>query len=105
MSDEVNVDRVRMTALDRIERSERNSRIAFLGAVLVEAAFLVAFFLLADLSNRTHVLLLLATVTVYTILALGMAVLGGHLSRHTLRVLNAIELLDRDDAADRTKRA
>src|SRR4051812_45146481 len=100
MSNVSNVNGVRRTALDRIERSERNSKVAFFGAGLVELAFLVGFFLLADLSNRTHVLLLLATVAVYTILALGLVVLGMHMSRNTLRILHAIELLEPEtDAA------
>lgn len=97
-----NVNGVRRTALARIERMERNSKLAFFGAALVEAAFLVCFFLLADLSNRTHVLILLATVAVYTILALGLVVLGAHMSRNTLRILHAIELLEEgDDASSR----
>lgn len=95
---EVNkVDGVRMTALDRIERSERHSKMAVSAAFVVEGSFLVGFFLLAELSNRTHVLLLLTTVAVYTILALGLMVLGSHVTRNTLRVLHAIELLDRGD--------
>jgi hypothetical protein len=92
-----NVNGVRRTALARIERTERNSRLAFFGAALVEVAFLIGFFLLADLSNRTHVLILLATVAVYTILALGLVVLGAHMSRNTLRILHAIELLEDGD--------
>jgi hypothetical protein len=96
-----NVNGVRRSALARIERSERNSKIAFFAAAMVEVAFLVGFFLLADLSNRTHVLILLATVAVYTILALGMVVLGMHTSRSTLRILHAIELLEEGDASSR----
>ncbi|HKC66088.1 MAG TPA: hypothetical protein VKB86_20760 [Pyrinomonadaceae bacterium] len=99
MSNVSNINGVRKSALDRIERSERHSKIAFFGAGLVEVAFLAGFFLLADLRNRTHVLLLLATVAVYTILALGLVVLGSYMNRNTLRILNAIELLDRDDAS------
>src|SRR5687768_11683567 len=97
MSEVHNVNGVRMTALDRIERSERHSKMAVAAAFVVEASFLVGFFLLADLSNRTHVLLLLTTVAVYTILALGLLVLGSHVSRNTLRVLHALELLDKND--------
>ena len=97
-----NVNGVRRAALDRIERSERHSKVAFFAAAAVEVAFLVGFFLLADLSNRTHVLILLATVAVYTILALGLVVLGMHTSRNTLRILHAIELLEEGgDASSR----
>lgn len=96
-----NVNGVRQTALARIERTERNSRLAFGGALLVEAAFIVGFFLLADLSNRTHVLILLATVAVYTIVALGLVVLGTYMNRNTLRILHAIELLEEGDDLSR----
>ena len=98
-----NVNGVRRTALARIERTERNSKLAFFGAALVEVAFLVSFFLLADLSNRTHVLILLATVAVYTILALGLVVLGAYMNRNTLRILHAIELLEEGDETTRRK--
>ncbi len=90
---EVSVNEVRRAALDQIERSERHYKAAFVGAAVVEACFLAGFLLLADFSDRTHVLQLLATVAVYTILALGLLALGSHVSRNTLRVLKAIETL------------
>ena len=93
MSKEKNMDEIRGSALDRIARAERRYRVAFFGAVAIEALFLAGFLLLADLSDRTHVLLLVATVAVYTILALGLLALGSHVTRSTLRVLKAIELL------------
>ena len=80
------------TALDRIERSERNYKLAFLAGVFVEVLFLAGFLLLADLHNRTHVLLLLAAVATYTIVATGLLALGAHVSRNTQRVLHAIEI-------------
>jgi hypothetical protein len=93
MSEVNNVDRVRGAALDRIERSERHYRLAFFGAAIIEVFFLVGFLLLADLSNRMQLLLLLATVAVYSILAFGLVALGSHMNRNTLRVLKAVELL------------
>ena len=88
-----NVNQVRKTALDRIDRSERHYKIAFFGAAVIEALVLAGFLLLADLSNRMHVLLLIATVATYTILAFGLLALGIHVTRNTLRVLVAVELL------------
>ena len=55
------------------------------------------FLLLADFSNRTHTLLLITTIAVYTILAFGLVALGTHVNRNTLRVLKAIELLGQRD--------
>jgi hypothetical protein len=93
MSEVINVDEARRASLERIDRGERNYRAAFFGAVLLEALFLAAFLLLADFSNRVHLLLLLASVAAYTIVALGLVALGAHVSRNTLRVLKAVEAL------------
>ncbi len=86
------LDRVRAAALDRIERSERNYKAALAVAAVVEATFLLAFFFLADFQDRLHVLVLLSTVAVYSILATGLIALGAHVNRCTERVLKAVEL-------------
>ena len=93
MTESGNLDKIRGAALDRIQRSQRNYRLAFYGAVLVELLFLGGFIFLADFGDRLHLLLLLATVATYTILALGLLALGSHVSRHTQLILRAIELL------------
>lgn len=93
MSKEKNINEIRVSALDRIERANQRYKFAFFGAVAIETLFLAGFLLLADLSNRTHVLLLISTVATYTILALGLLALGAHVTRSALRVLKAIELL------------
>ena len=92
MSQSVDLDRVRAAALARIDRTERNFKLAFLGAALLESAFFISFLLLADLTNRLHLLLLIATVGCYSILALGMFALGAHFNRGLARVLKAVEL-------------
>ena len=97
MSEAGNVNKVRQGVLDRIERSERHTKLAFFVAGVIEAAFLLGFLLLADLHNRTHVLMFLSTIAIYTILALGLVALATHVSRNTLRILSAIELLEKDN--------
>ena len=97
MSNANNINGVRQTALERIDRSERHYKMTFFVAAIIEASFLGGFMLLADFSNRLHVLLLIATVAIYLILALGLVALGVHVNRNTLRVLNAVELLGRSD--------
>ncbi len=97
MSNVNNINSVRKTALDRIDRSERNYKVTFLGAATIEVFFLAGFLLLADFSNRMHVLLLITTIAIYSILALGLVALGVHINRNTLRVLNAVELLGETD--------
>ena len=97
MSDKTNFEQIRSQALERIDRSERNFKIAFYAGAMVEGLFLVAYLLLMELGNRTHVLLLIASVGVYSIVVLGLVALGAHFNRAILRVLQAIEL-QREDA-------
>jgi hypothetical protein len=87
------LDRIRETALARIDRHDRNVRLAFLGGALVEGALLAGFLALADLSQPLHLLLLIATVGTYTIVLLGLAALSAHLGRGLQRILQAIALL------------
>jgi len=92
MTETVDLDRVRATALKRIERSERNFKLAFLAAGIIETAFIVSFLFLADLSNRMHLLLLISTVSCYSIVVLGLVALGQWINRAIARVLKAVEL-------------
>jgi hypothetical protein len=92
MSEKVNLDEVRASALARIERSERNFKLAFLAAAAIETLFIISFVLLADLSNRVHLLILISTVSSYSIIVLGLVALGSHINRSVLRVLKAVEL-------------
>lgn len=95
MSEKIN--EIRGNTLNLIERNERNYKLAFVGAAIVELLFLVTFLLLADFSNRVHILLLLSAIATYTILIFGLIALGLHVNRNTLRVLSAIELLEKED--------
>ena len=95
MSEKIN--EIRSNTLNLIERNERNYKLAFIGAAFVELLFIIAFLLLADFSNRIHVLLFIASFSVYTILIFGLVALGLHVNQNTLRVLSAIELLEKDD--------
>jgi hypothetical protein len=96
MSKQTDLDEVRAAALARIDRSERNFKVAFIGAGVVETLFILSFLLLADLTNRLHLLLLISTVSCYSIVVLGLFALGSHFNRGVLRVLKALELLKRD---------
>ena len=93
MTNPVKLDEVRAAALARVDRSERNFKLAFFGALIVETAFIVGFLLLADLSNRLHLLLLISTVSCYSIVVLGLFALGAHINRGVARLLKAVELL------------
>ena len=82
---------IRADVLARVDRAQRNFRLAFIVGAAIELAFLLAFFLLADLHNRVHLLLLISTVATYSIVILGLFALGAHVTRAVLRVLQAIE--------------
>ena len=96
--DAMRLDAIRAAALDRVEQRERAFKLALFGAAVVEGGMLAAFLLLADLSNRLHLLLLVASAVVYFPLALGLVALGAHVSRVGERVLMAVELLAGGDA-------
>ena len=82
---------IRADVLARVDRAQRNFRLAFFVGAAIELAFLAGFFLLADLHNRMHLLLLISTVATYSIVILGLFALGAHVTRAVLRVLQAIE--------------
>ena len=79
--------------LNHAERNERNHRVAILAGALLEALFLGAFLLVADFSNRTHVLLLMLFAASLSLLVIAGMALGAFINRHTLRVLTAVEML------------
>jgi hypothetical protein len=90
---EKNLDQVRRAALDRIEKSERHFKGALVAAAIVEGLFLVTFLLAMERGNRTHLLLLVGTVGSYTVIVLGLIVLGTYVNQSTARILKAIELM------------
>jgi RNA polymerase sigma-70 factor (ECF subfamily) len=79
-------------ALDRIDRSERRFCLFVILLVAVEMLFLWGFVRLAEFSNPVHVLIFWSTVSTYTLLMFGLAILWGHVSRNTRLVLKAIDL-------------
>jgi hypothetical protein len=92
------LDDVRAAALNHMDRRDRR-RVMYMAVLAVmEGAFLIAYVLLADFTNRVHVLLLLAAVMVYSLLGIGLFALGSHVSHNTRLVLKALELRDRERA-------
>jgi hypothetical protein len=81
-------DLARLT-LDRIERSQRNFKLALAGAVMLEAALIGALLWLTDFSDRVQALMFIAAVGGYTLIALGLVMLATHVDRTLLRALQA----------------
>lgn len=89
-----NTDKIRINTLRQMEKTEGHYKLGFIAAAVLELAFIVSLLLLADLSNRSHLIMLIAAFAVYTILAAGLVILGIHINRSTLRVIRAIETID-----------
>jgi hypothetical protein len=81
-------DLARLT-LDRIERGQRNFKLALAGGVMFEAALLGAMLLLTDFGDRVQALVFVAAVGGYTLIALGLIMLATHVDRTLLRALQA----------------
>jgi hypothetical protein len=76
--------------LDEMDRHAQRVRLAILGAVAVEGLLLIFALLRVDWANDTQVLLFVLAVLGYTIIALGLAALGAHVSRVGARVVAAV---------------
>jgi len=86
------IERARTGALAELERAEARRKSLFLGAALLEAVFLASYLVLMDFRERAHVLILLAAVMVYSILAVGLFALGAHVNLAAARILRSVEL-------------
>ena len=87
------IDDIREGVLRRIDRQANLIRLAIIGAVAVEALMLALALRLIDWKDRTHVLLLIFSVLGYTIIVLGLAALGAHVSRAANRVVAVLQTI------------
>ncbi len=86
-----NLDTVRQSVLDRMERSDKLMRGALIGAALVEALLLFVALRLLDWHDRVDRLLFVLFMLNYMVLSLGLIALAGHVSRSIGRVLLAMD--------------
>jgi hypothetical protein len=89
------LDTMRQGVLARMERADRNMKLAIFGAVLLESVFLAVVLLLIDLENRVERLIFVTSILGYTIVALGLAALGAHVTRSMGRILTVLSDDDR----------
>jgi len=80
--------------LARMDRHAQHVRMAVIAAAMLEGLLLVIALLKIDWKNDTQVLLFVFAVLGYSILALGLAALGAHVSRVGARVVAALDLRD-----------
>ena len=81
-------DTARQT-LDRIERSQRNFKLALAGAATLEAGLIAAMGLLVNFADRVQALIFISAVGGYTLMALGLVMLATHVDRTLLRAVQA----------------
>ncbi len=91
MTGTTKLDQIRSSVLDSMERSERNMKLGIFGAVFVEMALFLVAFTMVDWSNHTERLLFIFSVMSYTIVALGLAALGAHVTRTAARLAAALD--------------
>ena len=92
------LDDIRQSVLDRMERGDRLVRGAILGAAAVEALLIVSALMLMDWGDRLHRLVFVLSILSYTIVIVGMFALAGHITRGFGQLLGALaEGADRPD--------
>jgi hypothetical protein len=92
------LESIRTGALRRIDAAERNFKLGLLLAALLEAVLLVAVIVLMDFKDRTQVIVLMTAVMVYSVLAVGLVVVGMYTRLSSERVLKAIASLNEQSA-------
>jgi fatty acid desaturase len=85
------LDNIRRSVLDRMERGDRLVKWAIIAAAMVEGLLLVAAIFIADWSNPLHRLVFILSILTYSVVACGLVALAGHISRSVGRVLIALE--------------
>ena len=84
----------RQNALDRFDRygSERTFQLVWLLLTALLMVFTWGFVQLADFSNRVHVLIFWALLSIDGLIVVGVGLLWAHVSQSTRLVLKAIDL-------------
>lgn len=85
------LENIRHGVLDRMERHQRNIRLAVFAAAAVEVTLLVTALLIVDWTDRTQTVVVIMAVLTYSVIALGLLALGAHVSRAVGRILLAID--------------
>ena len=81
-----------LAGLAEADRAERRQRALLFAAVGVEALLIAAFLLLADFANRTHLLLFISAMVIYSMVGLGVGALALRIDHGNRRVLEALRL-------------
>ena len=82
---------VRRSVLDDMERTARMRTVAIGVAAVAEAALLSTALWLIDWEQKAQVTMFVLFALTYLVIALGLIALGTHVSRSTMRIVAAIE--------------
>ena len=93
MIEPTDLDKVRATALERMERAERSYKIGKVFLITFEATLLACMLLTMDYRDRLHWLLLFTALLVYGIWLGGILTLGSYIKYSTQGILKAIDAL------------
>ena len=74
-----------------MDRDAQRVRLTVIGAAMMEGLLMVIALLKINWKNDTQVLMFVFSVLGYTIIALGLAALGAHVSRVGARVVAALD--------------
>jgi hypothetical protein len=92
-----NAGRVRMAALERIERAEQRYKLGLVVMVAVDAVFAVLFFLLMDFHDRLHWLLVIGLCGICGVIVVCVINLSIYVDSAMQTVLKAILARDQND--------
>jgi hypothetical protein len=84
------LDAIQAGVLDRMERAEKLMKISVIGAAILEAGLFAIALYLVDWKDPVQRLMFIFAVLSYTIIALGLVALGGHVTRTAARILAAM---------------
>lgn len=97
MATSTRLDRIRQSALDDAEKSEKNLKRFIWFLAFLELTVGVVYIVLAVLGFSEAVLIGVAGVCVYCMIFAGIGGLKLHIDASTARILKAVELLADDD--------
>ena len=86
------LEEIRADALRHADRAQRDVRLLFALAAIVEFAALGGFILLMNFRDPLHRLLLVHALLIYGTLGVGLVTLGAYVRASALRILQAIDL-------------
>lgn len=84
---------MRQKTLLQLEKAERAKIYMFILVAVMEVLIVAAFALLADFSNRVHLLIFIAMLGIWLLVGASLAVLGMLQRENMLRIINAIQSL------------